>query len=57
MAFALWRGIRIDARLSPYMFRLLIDPSSRATPEDLQQVCVYVFLYVFLYVPPSHGPL
>ena len=29
MAFALWRGIRIDAVLSPFMERLILDPSGK----------------------------
>lgn len=38
IAFSLWRGIRIDAVFTHFMFRLMMDPKARATHEDLREV-------------------
>lgn len=38
IAFALWRGIRIDAVFTPLLYRLMIDPHAKATHEDLREV-------------------
>jgi hypothetical protein len=38
VAFCLWRGIRVDAVLTPFMLRLIMDPNARASAEDLYEV-------------------
>jgi hypothetical protein len=38
IAFSLWRGIRIDAIFTPFIFKLILDPNAKATHEDLREV-------------------
>jgi len=38
IAYALLRSIRIDAVLTPFLFRLIIDPTATATFDDLKEV-------------------
>jgi hypothetical protein len=45
------RCVFMCSYMCSHMFRLLMDPSSRATPEELLQVCVYK---IYNYIPYTH---